>query len=180
MKLLLPIAAICLTGLVTSAYETNALPRTRLQAIETRTNTVIVRGIAQIGSVEGCGVLVTARESTDKTTREKALGVAVTLRGIVNVIDHDELDSMVKALDQLGSPQWGDTSLPQVEVIYTTKDGLRIASFSNKGANGLEAVIQTTYPTATTTVLNATQLVVFRNLIDQARGALDAIGRPKP
>lgn len=168
------------------AHDTNA-PRTRMQAIETRTNTVIVRGVAEIGVVEGTRgvVLVTIRESTDQATREKALGVALTLRGrekieVVNVIDHDELDSLIRGLDQLASPQWGDTSLPQVEVIYATRDGLRVASFSSRDATSVEAVIQTTYPLQTTTVLNSAQLIGFRNLLEQARGRLDSIGRPRP
>jgi hypothetical protein len=167
------------------AHETNA-PRTRMQEIETRTNTVIVRGFVEIGAVE-CGrsaVVVMARESTDKATGEKVLGLAVTLRikdriEVANVIDHDEMESLVRALDQLLSPQWNDTSMPQVEVMYTTRDGLRIASFSNRAATAVEAVLQTTYPVQTTTILNSSHLVAFRNLIDQARGRLDAIARPK-
>jgi hypothetical protein len=157
-----------------------------MQEIETRTNSVIVRGFVEIGAIE-CGrsaVVVIARESTDKVTGEKALGVAVSLRfkdkaEFVNVIDQDELESLVRGLDYVITPQWSDTSMPQMEAIYTTRDGLRIASFSNRAATGVEAVLQTTYPVATTTLLGSAQLVAFRNLIDQARGKLDGIARPR-
>ena len=166
---------------IAHAHETNA-PRTRMQEIETRTNSVIVRGFVEIGAIE-CGrsaVVVIAR----KVTGEKALGVAVSLRfkdkaEFVNVIDQDELESLVRGLDYVITPQWSDTSMPQMEAIYTTRDGLRIASFSNRAATGVEAVLQTTYPVATTTLLGSAQLVAFRNLIDQARGKLDGIARPR-
>jgi hypothetical protein len=171
-------------GAVAMAYETNTVPRTQLEMLEAHTNVVIVKGVAEIGVVEGTrgAVLVVAKESTDKATKQKALGVGLTLRGRertqdVALIDYDELDSFVKGLDQLTSPQWSETSMPQFEASYTTRDGLRVTSSANRPATAVEAVVQSSHYVQATVVLTSSQLVQFRNLLDQARGKLDAIVR---
>jgi hypothetical protein len=171
-------------ALQVQAHETNLPPRTKLQGIEEHTNTVVVKGFTDIGSVDGtfgC-VVVVAKESVDRSTRQKALGVALAIRGRertqdVSLVDYDELESLLSALDSLNSPPWSDISMQQFEAVYTSKDGLRVATVSNKATGGMEAIVQSTHVVQSTAVLTTAQLNTLRTLISQAKGKLDAIHR---
>lgn len=168
-----------------NAQTTNA-PRTQLETLESRTNVLIVKGSVEIGVINGSagGVLVAAKESTDASTGQKALGVSVVVRGRdgkqdTSYVDYDELDSMIKALGQMNTPPWSDTEMPQIEANYITKDGLRIASANTRNNAGMEAIVQSTHACQASAYLTISQLITFRSLIDQAKARLDGI-RPKP
>lgn len=171
-------------ALSTHAQITN-LPRTQLEAIEMRTNRLIIKGFMEIGAIQ-CGassVLVAAKESTDSITGEKALGVSVVVRGRdgkqdTSYIDYDELDALIRALGLMQSPPWSQSALPQIEVSYMTKDGFHVAS-ANTGRNaGMEALVLSSRTRVVGASMSLQQLIAFQNLVDGAKGKLDAI-RPK-
>ncbi len=160
-------------------------PRTQLEALESRTHVMIVKGSAEIGviSCSAGGVLVAAKESTDASTGQRALGVSVVVRGRegkqdTSYVDYDELDSMIKALGQMNTPPWSDTAMPQIEANYITKDGLRVVSANARNNAAMEALVQSTHACQATASLTIPQLITFRSLIEQAKGKLDGI-RPK-
>jgi hypothetical protein len=166
------------------AQTTNA-PRTQLEAIETRTNTLVVKGFTEIGTINcsAGSVLVAAKESSDAATRERAYGVSVVVRGRegrldTSYVDYDELDSMIRAMGLMTSPPWSESALPQIEASYTSKDGLRVASVNTRSNAGMEAIVQSSHTCVASAPLSVQQLITFRTLIEQAKGKLDGI-RPK-
>ncbi|HMJ89054.1 MAG TPA: hypothetical protein VK530_04525 [Candidatus Acidoferrum sp.] len=184
MKHIFGFLAACLFALSAYAQTTNG-PRTYLEALETRTNTMIIKGSTEIGVIHGSagGVLVAAKESTDASTGQKVFGVSIVVRGRektqdTSYVDYEELDSMIKALGLMNTPPWSDTSMPQVEVSYTTKDGLRIASANARNNAGMESLVQSTHACQATACLNVAQLITLRGFIEQAKGKLEGI-RPK-
>jgi hypothetical protein len=166
-----------------SAQSTNG-PRTQLEALECRTNALIVKGTFEVGTI-ACGaggVAVGAKESTDMATGQKAFGIAVVVRGRgqdTSYVDYEELDSLSKALAQMSATPWSQTALPQVEVSYTTKDGLRFAAANARGNTGMEAVVQSSRACVVSAYLSGPQLTALRNLIDQAKAKLDGIAAAK-
>jgi hypothetical protein len=183
MKRIFSLLAVGLLSLSVQAQSTNA-PRTQLEAIESRTNTLIIKGYTEIGSI-ACGggsVLVAAKESSDAATRERALGISVVVRGQgrqdTSYVDYDELDSMIRALDLMNTPPWSESVLPQIEASYTSRDGLRVASANTRNNAGMEAIVQSSRLCVVTAPLSIQQFIAFRNLIEQAKGKLDGI-RPK-
>ena len=174
-------AIVCTFTISASAAEvtTNCCqcpPKTQLQAFEERVGTLIVKGTTELGNIsgQGCTVLVACRESTDTSNGQKALGVAVVVRGDTSLVDYDELDSFLRALQQLCVTQWGATAMPQFDAVYTTKDGLRVGSFDNKATGTLDGAIQSAH-TKATSYLTIAQLSTFRSLIEQAKAKLDGV-----
>jgi hypothetical protein len=184
MKRILLLLALCGFTFGVFGQATNA-PRTQLEALEIRTNTLIIKGFIEVGSVN-CGsasVLVAAKEATDGATGEKALGASVVVRGRdgrqdTSYIDYDELEALVRALGLMQSPPWSQTAFPQVEVSYATRDGFRVASANTSRNGSMEGMVLSARNCVVGASLNLQQLIAFRSLIDNAKAKLDGI-RPK-
>ena len=126
--------ALLLTGMA-RAQETNIwlpFPATKLEALETNTDTVIIKATAPIGSVPAHSgeVGVRCREITDVGTgrRESGIIIDLTLGGeLVDtmLIDYDELGALLDGLEYLGTLDWSVTPLPGFDAVYTTKGGFR-------------------------------------------------------
>lgn len=184
MKRIFCLLTLGVLAFSTDAQTTNA-PRTQLETLETRTNVLIVKGSVEIGTItcSAGGALVAAKESTDVSTGQRAVGVSVVVRGRdgkqdTSYVDYDELDSLIKALGLMNTPPWSDTALPQIEANYITKDGLRVASANTRNNAAMEAIVQSTHACQASAYLTISQLITFRSLIEQAKAKLDGI-RPK-
>ncbi len=164
------------------AQDTNA-PRTKLDAFEARTGVVIVRGSADIGTVTTASgtVSVRCRESTEASTGRKLQGLAVTITGKnrqsdTTIIDYDELDSLLSALDFLANANWSLTTLPSFDALYTTRDGLQAAAYSSQKRPGtLGASLKSSRAAYVRISLAPQEFAQFRGLILQARTKLDAL-----
>jgi hypothetical protein len=170
------------------AQETNAYPpapATRLEVMETNTGTIIIKGTAPVGSVSvnAGSVSVTCKEDTDVSAGHKEYGIAITV-SVANqfddrtIVDYDELDSLLNAVDYLSKIDWTATSLASFNASYTTKGGFRIAAFSSKRASVIEFSIRGGHM-GKGILLEQNHLAQFRGLIDQARRKLDSIRTDK-
>jgi hypothetical protein len=186
----LPAAVGCwlLLAVESRAQDTNAYalaPATRLEALETNTGTVIVKGFAPVGSVSvSAGVVsVTCKEDTDTGAGRKEYGIAITV-SVSNqfedraIVDYDEMDSLLNAIDYLSKIDWSVTSLISFDAAYTTKGGFRIAAFSSRRSGTIEFTIQSSHMSKGI-LLAPSQLGPFRGLIDQAKRKLDSIRKEK-
>ncbi|MDB6018384.1 MAG: hypothetical protein JWR19_2873 [Pedosphaera sp.] len=177
-------AVVCLALLAGDAVaqDTNA-PRTKLEAFEAQTGTVIIMGKDQIGSVPAKAgtVLVGYRESTDTGSGQKEYGITVTIKvseQIVDttVIDYDEVESLIGGLERLSQIDWTATPLPSFEAVYTTRSGLRIATYSSRKQPGSIGVsLQSWQIIRSRASLSPEQLAQFRAFINQAKEKLDAL-----
>jgi len=186
MKQLLSFFALCTFAavshgqlLLTNGYPLP--PRTQLEALESRTNTVIVKGTEEMGAISCAAgsVLVICKETTDACTGQRAHGVAVVVRGRggqdTSLLDYEELAPLLKAIDLLSAPQWSQTGLAQFDATYACKDGLKVGTFNNKAAGTVDGAIQSTHACQATASLSLAQLMSFRSLIDQAQAKLDSL-----
>ena len=173
-----------LLAVTSRAQETNAyapVPTTKLEALEANTGTVIIKGFAPVGSISVSGevVSVTCKEDTDIGTGRKEYGIAITIRPNNKfedrmIVDYDELDSLINAIDYLSRIDWGVTSLPSFNAAYTTKSGFRISALCNKLTGKIEVSIRSSR-TSKGAPVPPTQLAQFRALIDQAKSKLDSL-----
>jgi hypothetical protein len=168
------------------AQDTNA-PRTNLEAFEAQTGTVIVRGSALIGTIEGQTGIVSVRckESVQPGVGAKEYGIAVELEEgnhleDVTTVDYEELDSFLNGLDSLGKANHTVTPLPNFDVLYTTGGGLRVDVYtSNKRSGAIQAALQSSRVNKTRVLLTVDQLAHFKSLVQQAKSRLDQLRENK-
>jgi len=164
------------------AEDTNA-PKTKLEAFEAQTGVTIVKGSVLIGSVNGQNGVVSIRckESRDASTDRKESGLAIEVRegeaqADTTVIDYDELDSFLNAIDYISKVDYRVTTLPFFDVVYTTKGGLRIAAYSSARSPGtIQAAVHSSHITNTRVLLSPQQLARFLSLIQESKAKLDSL-----
>ena len=172
---------------VSQAQDTNIwlFPATRLEACQTNIGKVIIKATAQVGNVSaGAGVLsVSYKELTDVSSgsRESGLAIGITAAGrqCESLIDYDEIDPLVSAVDYLNKVDWTVTSLPALDAFFNTKDGFRIAAFSSKRTSNIEIAVRSIRWNVGPLLLSRTEVAQLRNLIAQAKTKLDALRAEK-
>src|SRR5262249_53789614 len=146
--ILIAIAGLPLFAATASAQVTNICcpmpPATRLEALETNSGVVIVKGVTLTGSLSASDgtVKVVSKLSTDATGRkESGIRIDISLSGLKDeklVIDYDELDSMLRAIDSLTKLDWTVTPLSSFNAFYATKSGFRITASGLRGRGVIE------------------------------------------
>lgn len=165
------------------AQETNAL-KTEIENFEARTNTVIVKGFGQVGSVSvGIGTLsVRSKESFDINGGGKTYGVAIELAGQIPprqfaILDEAELESLVNGLDYLSKITSDVSALPAFEAEFKTRSGLRFIAHSSRRQSSIQHFIQ--FDDCPRISLNTDELVQLKNLVGQALNAINDLKRSK-
>jgi hypothetical protein len=119
-----------LSSATVRAQDTNA-PKTKLEAFEAQTGIVLIKGTASLGAVpaQAGTVLVRYKESTDTSSGRKMHGVAIEVKEgdqkeDTTIVDYDELDAFLNAIDYVGKVDYTVTPLPAFEAVYATRGGL--------------------------------------------------------
>lgn len=182
-KLLFAAVITALLTLRAAAQSANP-PATALENFERQTNTLIIRGYSLVGSITlgNDSLSVHTQAANDVTHGQKKYGITVDLNGktasgargrLSLAADYDELDSLSGSLDYLGKITWGATPLNSFEAGYTTKSGLRFSAHSSHRNSAINYYVQLgDYPKIS---LSSDQLNQLKNLIVQAKSALDAL-----
>ena len=189
IAVLIAVVGGSLLGDLVRAQETNVcplVPATKLEAFETNTDTIIIKGTAPMGTVSmhGGEVSVRCREITDAGTGRRESGILIDFAFGAQVegttlIDYDELDSLLDGLEYLGKVGWSVTSLPDFSAVYTTKGGFRADARGSRRTGNIEFAVQSTRIGAPKLLLSRDQLGQLRSLIDQARTKLDSLRKAK-
>jgi hypothetical protein len=160
-----------------SAQDSTNAPPTEIENFELRTDTVIVKGFGEIGSVTtGSGVVsVIGKESDDEATGQKLYGISVALddngsRGRL-VVDYDELDSLIHGFDFLARISYDVTTMPSFDSGLTTRSGLRVGAHSERRQGTIQLYLQ--FSDTVRIALTSDQFSQLRNLISQAKTSLD-------
>jgi hypothetical protein len=172
-------AAACAFAGAATAQDTNLL-MTQIGTFEARPGVVMVKGIGPVGSVQlGFGQLsVGCKQTKDISTGEKIHGLVVEVEGNqfapeAALVDDDEVDSLLKAVNYLAKVNNDVTTLPGFEASYTTKAGLRVIAESVRKDGAVQNYVQfQPYPRIALTPVQMTQ---FSALIQQGRKNLDAL-----
>lgn len=157
-------------------YLTNA-PATEIENFELQTDTLMVKGFGEIGSVSTQGGVVSVRckESSNLTINRKLYGISVALD--VNqshgslVVDYDELDALIRALDFLAKISYEVTPMPSFDASFTTRSGLRIGAHSERRQGAINLYLQ--FDGTAKIPLTPDQFTQFQNLITEAKSSLD-------
>jgi hypothetical protein len=163
---------------------------TRLEALELRKNTVIVKGYTEVGKVdgeEGSSISVSAIELKDTTRNTKEMGLAIvaaqggdTRRQAISYVDFDEITGLLNAIDYLAKPDPDATRLSAYEAQYRTRSNLEFVSFDNNNQRMISIrAVQVLFPsgevTWSTASFRLTMLASIRKQISDAKDVLDKL-----
>ena len=158
-------------------YQTNA-PATQIENFELQPDAIMVKGFGDIGSVstESGTVSVRCKESNNVTINQKMYGISVALtagqaHGAL-VVDYDELEGMIRALDFLSKISYQVTPMPGFDASFTTRSGLRVGAHVDRRQSAIQLYLQ--FEDTEKIPLSADQFTQFQNLITSAKTSLDA------
>ena len=157
-------------------------PKTKLEAFETNIGTILIKAASPMGTISASkGVLsVTCKEDKDAITGRKEYGVALGVAPggqpeDTTLLDYDELDPLLNAIDYLNKVDWTVTSLASFSAAYETKGGFRIAVFTRKRLGTIEIAVRSRHTSKIPILLNRSELAQLRLLIEQSKNKLDAL-----
>jgi len=157
-------------------------PRNKLEDFEGRVQTLLIRGRHWIGNIkaQNGSARVEATEIRDSTSAEAASGVVITIVAdggppgeIRSLIDYDEIDPLIKAMDAAAKAGDNITRLSHFEVRYRTKGDFEIMVFKQLENNVVAAAIEGGFFDRSRLYLSIDDLVKLRWMIAQAKEQLD-------
>jgi hypothetical protein len=158
-------------------------PRTKLEAVEWRSERVLVKGFTQIAtlSLRGSEARIDAVELKDASDATRVLGIVVALResgetGKENraLIDYDEIDPLLRALDAISKVNESTTKLASFEARYRTAGDLEINVF-RQSRSGTAATVTSGICDRATGYLTLDDLDRLRAHLVEAKARLDEI-----
>lgn len=177
LTLFILIIVACALPLVSLAQISTNLPPTEIQNFESQSDTVIVKGFGDIGTLatDAGNVFVGCKESDNVMAGSKMYGIAVTFESNQSrdafVVDDDELDALIRGLDFLGKISYDVTTLPSFDAEFTTRSGLRIAAHSERREGTIRLYLQ--FGDVVRIPVTPEQFSQFQDLIEQAKKSLD-------
>ncbi len=156
-------------------------PRTKLEALEDRHSTVILKGFTRINTVEVRGIRLDAVEMREMGNVARAKGLVVVLREGGErpddnraFVDYEEIDSLLNAIDVISRVDETATKLVGFEARYKTLGDLEIAVF-RQTRSGNAVTMTTGICDRATTALSLDDLAKVKAMIQEAKARLDEI-----
>jgi hypothetical protein len=156
-------------------------PRTKLEAIDDKHNTVVIKGFTRITTVEVRGVRIDAIEMRELGNVARAKGLVVILREGGEraddnraFVDYEEIDPLLNAVDAIGRVDETATKLAGFEARYKTQGDLEIGVF-RQTRSGAAVIITTGICDRATATLTLDDLAKIRAMIQEAKARLDEI-----
>jgi hypothetical protein len=158
-------------------------PRTKLEALDDRQNTVIIKGFTSITTVDIAGVRVDAVEMREMGNVSRAKGIVITVRDgaqrpnerpndISAFIDYEEIDPLLNAIDAVSKVDETVTKLAGFEARYRTLGDFEVGVF-RQTRSGTAAIIQTGICDRARNTLSLDELAKLRAVIQEAKTRLD-------
>jgi hypothetical protein len=179
MRILLLAIVLALAGTI-QAQQKPTEPRTKLETFQASTGVVLIKNFSEIGNVAELGnVTVTSYEFVDAQTHKKEYGIGIEAKGSGPAypesrayVDYDEIDSLLAGIDYIVKVNKDQSKLKNFEAHYKTKGDLDVATFSS--GDHVEAVVSVARIGTVSVYLSLDKLQKFRQLIVDAKAALDA------
>ena len=156
-------------------------PRNKLEELESQVETVLVKGHTHVGTLklQGGSVRVEATEIRNAANSNRVTGVGITINPELTVetrslIDYEEIDRLVKALDVLVKADDSITKLTHFEIRYRTRGDFEVMSVKQING-GVLVAIEGGFFERTRLFLTPDELTKLRWLIVQAKEKLDEI-----
>ena len=157
-------------------------PRNKLEDFESRAEVLLIKGRHWVGTVRGQNgagsARVEATEIRDPIAATTVSGVVITIEGgpageIRSLIDYDEIDALLKAMDTALKAGDGISRLSHFEVRYRTKGDFEIMVFKQMENNAIAAAIEGGFFERSRMYLTIDDLTKLRWMISQAKDQLD-------
>jgi hypothetical protein len=156
-------------------------PRTKLEALEDRHSTVIIKGFSRITTVEIRGVRIDAVEMREMGNVSRAKGLVVVLREGGErpndnraFVDYEEIDSLLNAIDVIARVDETATRLPGFEAKYKTLGDFEIGVF-RQTRSGTAVILTTGICDLATQTLTLDDLAKIKAMIQEAKSRLDEL-----
>ncbi|HSE16619.1 MAG TPA: hypothetical protein VLB46_06175 [Pyrinomonadaceae bacterium] len=156
-------------------------PRTKLEAIDDRHSTVLIKGFTRITTVEVRGVRIDAIEMRELGNVARAKGLVVVLREGGErpddnraFVDYEEIEPLLNAIDAIARVDETATKLAGFEARYKTLGDFEIGVF-RQTSRGTAVMLTTGICDRATTSLSLDDLAKVRALIQEAKARLDEI-----
>jgi hypothetical protein len=156
-------------------------PRTKLEAIDERHSTVVIKGFTRITTVEVRGVRIDAVEMREMGNVHRAKGIVVSLREGGErpnenraFVDYEELDALLNAIDMVSRVDESITKLAGFEAKYKTLGDLELGVF-RQTQRGTAVVLTTGICDRATQTMTLDDLAKVKALIQEAKARLDDI-----
>ncbi|HYJ84532.1 MAG TPA: hypothetical protein VEW46_00575 [Pyrinomonadaceae bacterium] len=158
-------------------------PRTKLEAVESRYERVLLKGFSQIANlnVRGVVVRIDAVEMKDSASPLRAMGIVISLRGAEparenrSYIDYEEIDPLLKAMESVARVSESVTKLASFEARYRTVGDFEVIVFRQGRASGTAASVSSGICDKVTGLLTLDELETLRAHIVEAKARLDEI-----
>lgn len=153
--------------------------RANIEIFEAQTNLLLIKALGSGGQLSaGAGILsVRLKDTFTPDVSQRMQGLVLTYsegeRRERAVVDYDEIDSLLKAVDYIRSVNYDVTGLPSFEAEYRTRDGFRVLGIGSRRQTSVEDFVQ--FGAGGRIPLNSDQVVQLRGIISQARAALDEL-----
>lgn len=172
-------AAISLASPCQAAGSDIAEARTKLEAFQTKTGNVVIKGYTEVGSLRGVGSLeVTAMQFTDVGSGQKQSGVVIEIKESGRLensdsafIDYEEIQSLIEGIDYVAKATKELTPLNSFEASYQTKGDFKIVTYSSSSGK-VEAAVRSGRIHPATTFIKLEQLTELKQLIIKAKDLL--------
>jgi hypothetical protein len=158
-------------------------PRTKLEAIDARYARVLIKGFTQVATLEARGgdLRIDAVELRDTLEPARAIGIVVAVRETADnprenraLIDYDEIDSLIKALDTVARVNETTTKLTGFEARYRTNGDMEVNVF-RQSRSGVASSLSIGICDRITVQLTLDDLNKLRGIVQEARTRLDEI-----
>lgn len=156
-------------------------PRTKLEALEDRHSTVVLKGFTRITTVDVRGVRLDALEMREMGNVARAKGLVVVLREGGErpednraFVDYEEIDSLLNAIDVISRVDETATKLVGFEARYKTLGDLEISVF-RQTRSGTAVIMSTGICDRATTTLSLDDLAKVKAMIQEAKARLDEL-----
>ena len=156
-------------------------PRTKLEAIDDRHSTVVIKGFSRILTVEVRGIRIDAIEMRELGNVARAKGMVVVLREGGDrpednraFVDYEEIDPLLNAIDVISRTDESVTKLAGFEARYKTLGDLEVSVF-RQTSRGTAVVMSTGICNRATASLSLDDLAKVRAMIQEAKARLDEI-----
>lgn len=156
-------------------------PRTKLEALEDRHSTVVIKGFTRITTIEIRGIRIDAVEMRELGNVSRAKGVVFSLREGGEkpredraFIDYEEIDPLLTAIDVISRADETVTKLVGFEARYRTIGDLQITVFKQT-SRGNAVMLTTGVCEQTTGTISLDELAKIRAMIQEAKMRLDEL-----
>ncbi len=158
------------------------VPRNKLEDFDGRMETILIKGRSWVGTVraQNGSARVEATEIRDTATSKRAAGVVITIMAdsgppgeIRALIDYEEIDALVKAIDTAGKASESITKLTHFEVRYRTRGDFEVMVFKQLSDNAIAAAIEGGFFDRSRLYLTLEELTRLRWMMVQAKERLD-------